>query len=416
MNIIEICENSKKSSKDLAKLKSFEKNNILKACSQVLLQQKSLIINANKLDIENAKKNNMKDSLIDRLLLDENRIKSMANGILQIADLDDPLDEYIDTKILPNGLKVAKKRVAIGLIGIIYEARPNVTSDAFAMCFKASSSVILKGGKEALNSNKAIVDLFRKTIKDLGYNENMVTLIEDTNRETTKKLMKMNKYIDLLIPRGGSGLIKAVIENSTIPVIETGVGNCHIFVDEFANIDKAINIILNAKIQRPSVCNSMETLLIHKNIVNLILPELIEKLLNNNVEIRGDETVLSIVNNKNITLATEQDWAEEFLDYILAIKCVENIQEAIEHIQKYSTGHSEAIITENYSNYNKFVDEIDSAVVYVNASTRFTDGEQFGFGAEIGISTQKLHARGPMGIKEITSYKYIILGDGQIRE
>lgn len=416
MNIIEICENSKKSSKDLAKLKSFEKNNILKACSQVLLQQKSLIINANKLDIENAKKNNMKDSLIDRLLLDENRIKSMANGILQIADLDDPLDEYIDTKILPNGLKVAKKRVAIGLIGIIYEARPNVTSDAFAMCFKASSSVILKGGKEALNSNKAIVDLFRKTIKDLGYNENMVTLIEDTNRETTKKLMKMNKYIDLLIPRGGSGLIKAVIENSTIPVIETGVGNCHIFVDEFANIDKAINIILNAKIQRPSVCNSMETLLIHKNIVNLILPELIEKLLNNNVEIRGDETVLSIVNNKNIILATEKDWAEEFLDYILAIKCVENIQEAIEHIQKYSTGHSEAIITENYSNYNKFVDEIDSAVVYVNASTRFTDGEQFGFGAEIGISTQKLHARGPMGIKEITSYKYIILGDGQIRE
>nr|WP_317356819.1 glutamate-5-semialdehyde dehydrogenase [uncultured Tyzzerella sp.] len=416
MNIIEICENSKKSSKDLAKLKSFEKNNILKACSQALLQQKSLIINANKLDIENAKKNNMKDSLIDRLLLDENRIKSMANGILQIANLDDPLDEYIDTKILSNGLKVAKKRVAIGLIGIIYEARPNVTSDAFAMCFKASSSVILKGGKEALNSNKAIVDLFRKTIKDLGYNENMVTLIEDTNRETTKKLMKMNKYIDLLIPRGGSGLIKAVIENSTIPVIETGVGNCHIFVDEFANIDKAINIILNAKIQRPSVCNSMETLLIHKNIVNLILPELIEKLLNNNVEIRGDETVLSIVNNKNITLATEQDWAEEFLDYILAIKCVENIQEAIEHIQKYSTGHSEAIITENYSNYNKFVDEIDSAVVYVNASTRFTDGEQFGFGAEIGISTQKLHARGPMGIKEITSYKYIILGDGQIRE
>ena len=415
MNLTKICESAKIASKDLAKLKSIKKNNILKACSNAILNEKDVIINANKIDIQNAKNNNIKESLIDRLLLDEKRIKAMANGILQIANLDDPLDEYIDMKVLPNGLKVAKKRVAMGVIGIIYEARPNVTSDAFAMCFKASSSVILKGGKEALNSNKAIVDLFRKTIKDLGYNENMLTLIEDTNRETTAKLMKMNQYIDLLIPIGGAGLINAVIENSTIPVIETGVGNCHIFIDEYANIEKAIDIVLNAKVQRPSVCNAMETLLIHKNIIKNILPELTEKLIENNVEIRADEIILNLLDNKNLKLATEDDWKEEFLDYILAIKCVDSIDEAIMHIQKYSTGHSEAIITENYSNYNKFVDEIDSAVVYVNASTRFTDGEQFGLGAEIGISTQKLHARGPMGIKEITSYKYIVLGDGQTR-
>ena len=416
MNFIEICKNSKVASKDLVKLKSSEKTNILIACSNTLLNEKDTIINANKLDIQKARENNIKESLIDRLLLDDKRIKAMANGILQVANLNDPLDEYIDMKVLPNGLKVGKKRVPMGVIGIIYEARPNVTSDAFAMCFKASSSVILKGGKEALNSNKAIVDLFRKTIKNLGYNENIVTLIEDTNRVTTTNFMKMNNYVDLLIPRGSASLINAVIENSTIPVIETGVGNCHIFIDEFANIEKAIDIVLNAKVQRPSVCNALETLLIHKNIASNIFPQLVEKLLNNNVEIRGDKTVLSICQNKKVILATEDDWKEEFLDYILAIKCVDTIDEAINHIQTYSTGHSESIITENYSNYNKFVDEIDSAVVYVNASTRFTDGEQFGLGAEIGISTQKLHARGPMGIKEITSYKYIVLGDGQIRE
>lgn len=416
MNLIKVCEDAKIASRDLSRLKSIEKDTILKACSKVLLDEKDIIINANKIDIKNAKENNIKDSLIDRLLLDEKRIESMSNGILQIANLDDPLDEYIDMKVLPNGLKVGKKRVAMGVIGIIYEARPNVTSDAFAMCFKASSSVILKGGKESLNSNKVIVDLFRKTIKNLGYNENMVILIEDTNRETTTKLMKMNKYIDLLIPRGGAGLIRAVVENSTIPVIETGVGNCHIFIDEYADKEKAIDIIINAKVQRPSVCNAMETLLIHKNIINHILPELVERLLDNNVEIRADKFILDMFDNKNILLATEEDWKQEFLDYILAIKCVENIDGAISHIQRYSTGHSEAIITENYSNYNKFVDEIDSAVVYVNASTRFTDGEQFGLGAEIGISTQKLHARGPMGIKEITSYKYIVLGNGNIRK
>ncbi|WP_250277475.1 glutamate-5-semialdehyde dehydrogenase [[Clostridium] colinum] len=416
MELTKICERAKKASKDLAKLKSIEKNNILIACSNALLKEKENIIKANQIDLENAKKNNIKQSLLDRIMLNEQRIDNMAQGILQVANLNDPLDEYMDMKVLPNGLKIGKKRVAMGVICIIYEARPNVTSDAFAMCFKASSAVILKGGKEAINSNKAIVDIFKKAIKELGYNENMITLIESTDRETTTKLMKMNDYIDLLIPRGGANLIKAVIENSTIPVIETGVGNCHIFIDEYADENKAIDIVLNAKVQRPSVCNSLETLMIHKNIINSVLPKIIEKLKEYNVKIKGDEVVKNIARDEEIELATEEDWKEEFLDYILAIKCVNNITEAIKHIEKYSTGHSEAIITENYCNANKFVEEVDSAVTYVNASTRFTDGEQFGFGAEIGISTQKLHARGPMGIKEITSYKYIVFGDGQIRK
>ncbi len=416
MELVKVCQKSKKASKDLAKLTSDEKNKILLACANALLKEKDTILRSNKIDIQNAKENNIKDSLIDRLLLDEKRIESMANSIFQIVNIDDPLDEYIDLKVLKNGLKVVKKRVPIGVIGIIYEARPNVTSDAFAMCFKASSSVILKGGKEALNSNKAIVEIFKKSIKSLGYNEDIVMLIESTDRETTKQFMKMNKYVDLLIPRGGANLIKTVIENSTIPVIETGVGNCHIFIDEYANEDKAIDIIINAKTQRPSVCNSLETLIIHNNIIKSILPKIIDKLISYNVDIRGDETVLKVANNKNVSLAKETDWTEEFLDYILAIKSVNTIDEAINHIQNYSTGHSEAIITENYSNADKFIDSIDSAVVYVNASTRFTDGEQFGLGAEIGISTQKLHARGPMGIKEITSYKYIVLGQGQIRK
>ena len=416
MNLEEIGKRSKKACKDLANLRSEQKNNILKACSKALLDEKNNILLQNQLDIKNAKENNIKESLIDRLLLTEKRIEDMSAGILKIANLDDPLNEYIEMKTLDNGLKVCKKRVPMGVIGIIYEARPNVTSDAFSMCFKASSSIILKGGKEAINSNKAIVNLFRKTIKNLGYNEDMLILIEDISRETTKELMKMNKYIDLLIPRGGKGLIQAVVENSTIPVIETGVGNCHIFIDEYADENKAIDIILNAKVQRPSVCNAVETVIIHNNIIKSILPKLVEKLHLNNVVVKGDENVLNILNDKSILLADETDWCEEFLDYTLAIKSVNNIEESIKHIEKYSTGHSEAIITENYSNANKFVDKIDSAVVYVNSSTRFTDGEQFGFGAEIGISTQKLHARGPMGIKEITSYKYIVLGNGQTRK
>ncbi|MDE6357783.1 MAG: glutamate-5-semialdehyde dehydrogenase, partial [Eubacteriales bacterium] len=374
------------------------------------------IIKANKEDIKISKENNIKEILIDRLILNDNRINDLCNAIKQIKELKDPIGEYISTETLSNGLKVCKKRVPIGVIGMIYEARPNVTVDGFSICIKSSNVVILKGGKEAINTNKVIVKYLRQSIKELGYDENFIQLIEDTNRETTMNMMKMNNYIDVLIPRGGAGLIKTVLENSTIPVIETGVGNCHIFIDETADFNKALKIVLNAKAQRPSVCNALETLLVHKNIANEILPILADELLKNGIEIRADEKAKKIILKEEIKLACEKDWEEEFLDYILAIKIVDNIEEAILHITKYSTGHSEAIITENYTNANKFTEEIDSAVVYVNSSTRFTDGGEFEFGAEIGISTQKLHCRGPMGLKEITSYKYIVFGDGQIRE
>lgn len=414
MNLNLIGENAKNAFKDIYNLTTKEKNYILQKCAENILNYKDEIILANKKDLENAKLNNIKDSLIDRLILNDDRIKSIYNSINNIKNLKDPVGQYLDAKNFSNGLKVYKKTVPIGVIAMIYESRPNVTVDAFSICFKASSACILKGGKEAINTNKAIVDIFRNTIKELGYNENFVQLIQDTKRETTINLMKLNEYIDLIIPRGSAGLIKAVLENSKIPVIETGVGNCHIFLDESANLQKAIEIILNAKVQRPSVCNSVETLLVHKNIakdLNLIL----DCLLKNNVEIRGDELLKSIIQNEKIKLANEEDWQTEYLDYILSIKIVENMNEAIEHINKYSTGHSECIITENYSNANEFTEKIDSAVVYVNASTRFTDGEQFELGAEIGISTQKLHARGPMGLNEIVSYKYIVMGSGQIR-
>lgn len=416
MDLSIIGENAKKASRNLAKLNTKEKNNVLEKCVECLLENKEEILKANEKDVKIAKENKLKDVLLDRLILDENRIYNLCNGIKKVKALKDPIGEYISIKTLENGLKVLKKRVPIGVIGLIYEARPNVTADAFSICFKASSSVILKGGKEAINTNKAIVKCIQNAIMELGYDKNFIQLIEDTNRETTISMMKMKDYIDVLIPRGGKGLINSVIENSTIPVIETGVGNCHIFIDETADIKKLLKIVLNAKVQRPSVCNALETLLIHKNIANEILPMLVDNLLKNNVEIRADEKARNIINKENIKPASEEDWEEEFLDYILAIKIVENIEEAIAHIQKYSTGHSEAIITEDYSNANKFTEEIDSAVVYVNSSTRFTDGEEFEFGAEIGISTQKIHSRGPMGIKEITSYKYVVLGEGQIRE
>ena len=306
------------------------------------------------------------------------------------------------------------KKEYLGVIGIIYEARPNVTSDAFGLCLKAGSAVILRGGKEAINSNIATINIFKNAIKELNIDENIVQLVEDTSRESANEMMKMNGYIDVLIPRGGAGLIKAVVQNSTVPVIETGVGNCHIFVDESADINKAVNIIVNAKAQRPGVCNAAETMLVHKNIANEFLPISIKALSEKNVEIRGDKAVKAIVND--VVDATDEDWATEYLDYILAVKIVDNIDDAIDHITKYSTGHSECIVSENYTNTQRFLQEIDSAAVYVNASTRFTDGNEFGFGAEIGISTQKLHARGPMGLKELTTTKYLIYGNGQIRK
>ncbi|MEI3163699.1 MAG: glutamate-5-semialdehyde dehydrogenase [Lachnospirales bacterium] len=412
--LIEIGESAKVAKRALAKLTTGEKNNILLKAADALKNNYEEILKANKIDLENGEKNGLKPSIMDRLALSKDRIYAMADGLEQIAKLPDPIGEILNMKTLPNGLIVGQKRVPMGVIGIIYEARPNVTSDAFGLCLKAGSAVILRGGKEAINSNIATINVFKNAIKALNVDENIVQLVEDTSRESANQMMKMNGYIDVLIPRGGAGLIQAVVQNSTVPVIETGVGNCHIFVDESADINKAVNIIVNAKAQRPGVCNAAETMLVHENIANEFLPVAIKALREKNVEIRGDKAVKAIVND--VIDAIEEDWATEYLDYILAVKVVKNIDEAIDHITKYSTGHSECIVSESYTNTQRFLQEIDSAAVYVNASTRFTDGNEFGFGAEIGISTQKLHARGPMGLKELTTTKYLIYGNGQIRQ
>ena len=364
--------------------------------------------------MENAKNNNMPQGLQDRLMLNVERVNAMAEGLELIEKLPDPIGEVLDMRTLPNGLTVGQKRVPMGVIGIIYEARPNVTSDAFGLCLKAGSAVILRGGSDAIHSNIATVSVFRKAIEGLGYNHDFVQLVEDTTRTSSTEMMTLNDYIDLLIPRGGKGLIQSVVKNATVPVIETGVGNCHIYMDESGKIDDGVNIIVNAKAQRVGVCNAAETLLVHKNIAKEYLPKAISALREKGVEIRGDERVAEIV--PDVVPATEEDWATEYLDYILAVKVVDSLDDAIDHIAKYSTGHSESIVTENYTNAQRFLNEVDSAAVYVNASTRFTDGNEFGFGAEIGISTQKLHARGPMGLKAITTTKYIIYGNGQIRK
>lgn len=412
--LTEIGESAKIAKRALAKLTTDEKNNILLKAAEDLKNNYAEILKANEIDLKNGEKNGLKPSIMDRLALSKDRIYAMADGLEQIAKLPDPIGEILNMKTLPNGLIVGQKRVPMGVIGIIYEARPNVTSDAFGLCLKAGSAVILRGGKEAINSNIATINIFKNAIKELNVDENIVQLVEDTSRESANEMMKMNGYIDVLIPRGGAGLIQAVVQNSTVPVIETGVGNCHIFVDESADINKAVNIIVNAKAQRPGVCNAAETMLVHKNIANEFLPISIRALREKNVEIRGDKAVKAIVND--VVDATDEDWATEYLDYILAVKIVDNIDDAIDHITKYSTGHSECIVSENYTNTQRFLQEIDSAAVYVNASTRFTDGNEFGFGAEIGISTQKLHARGPMGLKELTTTKYLIYGNGQIRK
>lgn len=413
IDINEIGTKAKKASRMLVKLSTYDKNNILKACAKALCDNYEELLNANQIDLDNAEKNGVKPSLIDRLTLTKDRIFAMAEGLEQILALEDPIGEVISMKNLPNGLTVGQQRVPMGVIGIIYESRPNVTSDAFGLCLKAGSAVILRGGKEAINSNIKTVEIFKTAISALGFDANVVQLIEDTSRESATQMMKAKDYIDLLIPRGGAGLIQSVVLNSTVPVIETGVGNCHIFVDESGKLESALNIVINAKTQRPGVCNAAESLLIHKNVAEKFVPMVCKALKEKNVEIRADERVASLFDD--VVIATQEDWATEYLDYIISIKVVENIDEAIEHISKYSTGHSEAIITEDYSNAKRFTNEIDSAAVYVNASTRFTDGNEFGFGAEIGISTQKLHARGPMGLKAITTSKYIIFGNGQTR-
>lgn len=391
-----------------------EKNDALKLIAKALIDNTDAILAANKIDVDNGRANGLTESIIDRLSLSKARIEGMAQGVLDVAALPDPIGAVLSGSKRPNGLNITKVRVPIGVIGIIFEARPNVTSDAASLCLKSGNAVILRGGKEAINSNKCIADIMRSALEKSALDKNCIQLIEDTTRQSSVELMGLVDYLDLLIPRGGAGLIKAVVENAKVPVIETGVGNCHVFVDESADIDMAANIIYNAKTSRPSVCNAIETILVHKNIAEKALPVIKARLDEKNVELRGCERTREILGDSVIP-AIEADWATEYLDYILAVKVVDSIDEAIAHITKYSSGHSECIVTENYKNANRFKSEIDAAAVYVNASTRFTDGGMFGLGAEIGISTQKIHARGPMGLNELTSMKFIIEGDGQIR-
>ena len=420
MELLEICKQAKAIAPKIGILDTNTKNQALLAVADFLVKEQNSILDANKIDIENGKKNHMPEGLLDRLLLTEVRIAQMAEGLRQVAALDDPIGEVLGMKKRPNGLMIGQKRVPLGVVGIIYEARPNVTADAFALCFKTGNVVILKGGSDAIHSNIAIVAAIRKALANEKLSEQAISLIEDTSRETAAVFMKMNEYVDVLIPRGGAGLIKAVVNQATIPVIETGTGNCHIFVDETADFNMAIDIIMNAKTQRIGVCNACESLVLHEKIADAFLPKLMKRLAEKEVEVHGDEKVMQIadgcVKKELLVPATEEDWGREYLDYKISAKVVSSVDEAIAHINKYNTGHSEAIITENYSNAEKFLNEIDAACVYVNASTRFTDGFEFGFGAEIGISTQKLHARGPMGLIALTSTKYIIYGNGQIRK
>ena len=412
-NLVLMGQKAKKVSQDICILSTKEKNECLRLMAKELLDSKGEIIKANEIDIEEAKKKNISKSLLDRLYLDEKRIEDMAKGLMEIIELPDPVGEVISMWKRPNNLQIGQKRVPIGVIGIIYESRPNVTCDASGLCLKSGNATILRGGSDAINSNKAIVKALRAGIKKSNLPEDVIQLVSDTNREIVEEMMKLNGYIDVLIPRGGANLIKSVVKNATIPVIETGTGNCHIYVDESADFDKAIEIIINAKTQRPGVCNAAEKLIIHENIAKEFLPKVVEALREKNVEIRGDEKSKRIIDD--IILAEDEEWDREYLDYIICVKLVKGVDEAINHINNHGTKHSEAILTESYKNSQKFLERVDAAAVYVNASTRFTDGSEFGFGAEIGISTQKLHARGPMGLKELTTTKYIIYGNGQIR-
>ena len=390
-----------------------EKNAALLKAAEYLCKEQEAILAANAQDLENGEKNGMHPGMLDRLRLTPERIAAMAEGLQQIAELPDCIGEVMEEFDRPNGLHIEKRRVPMGVIGIIYESRPNVTADAFGLCFKTGNAVILKGGSDAIHSNIAIVKVLRGALKDSGIVEDALQLIEDTDRAVTAEFMKLNAYVDVLIPRGGAGLIRSVVENSTIPVIETGTGNCHVYVDKDADLDMAVQIIFNAKTQRIGVCNACESLVVHKDVIDAFLPRLAESLSPKNVELRGDEAVCQVL--ETCIPATEEDYGTEYLDYILSLKTVDSVEEAIAHINKYNTKHSECIVTQNQEAADKFLNEVDAACVYVNASTRFTDGFEFGFGAEIGISTQKLHARGPMGLKELTSYKYAIRGNGQIR-
>lgn len=414
MTVIEQMGAKAKESARVLSVAGSKKDLALNSIADALIEHKDEIIKANNIDIEYGKEIGLTPSLIDRLTLGEDRIKGMADGVRKVSSLPDPIGNVISGNTLPNGLTVTRVKVPLGVIGIIFEARPNVTADAASLCLKAGNAVILRGGKEAINSNKAIAKIMRDAVEKVRLPKDSIQLIEDTTRQSSTELMQLSDYLDVLIPRGGAGLIKAVVENSKVPVIETGVGNCHVYVDKYADIDMASEIIFNAKTSRPSVCNAIETILVHKDIAKDALPKIKEKLDTKNVQIRGCKTTKEILGD-DIVDAEESDYYTEFLDYILACKVVDSIDEGIAHIAKYSSGHSECIITNDYARANKFKKEVDAAAVYVNASTRFTDGGEFGLGAEIGISTQKLHARGPMGINELTSSKFIVEGNGQIR-
>lgn len=414
MELVQIGMAAKQAAAEMNRLSVKEKNTGLSSVAEELIRCSQEILQANEIDIREAKKAGMKESLIDRLSLSRERIEGMAEGLRQVVGLEDPVGEVISMKTLPNGLQVGQRRVPMGVIGIIYESRPNVTADAFALCFKTGNAVILRGGSDAIHSNTAIVKVIRQALAQNGLPEDAILLLTDTSRETAREFMRMNEYIDVLIPRGGAGLIRTVVETSTVPVIETGTGNCHVYVDESADLDMAVNIIVNAKTQRLGVCNACESLVIHHAVAERALPLICRALYEHGVEIRGDERARQY--DDKMTAATEEDFATEYLDKIISVKVTDSIEEAIAHINHYNTGHSESIITKDYANAMQFVNDVDAAAVYVNASTRFTDGFEFGFGAEIGISTQKLHARGPMGLLALTSTKYVILGNGQIRE
>lgn len=411
--MIKLGENALAAKDFLATVTTEQKNKALLAIAAALRANSETIILENKKDLENGKAAGLNDGLLDRLMLNEARINDIASAAENVASLPDPCGRLLDEIKRPNGLDIKKISVPIGVIGIIYEARPNVTVDAAGLCLKSSNAVILRGGKEAINSNMALASVMRTAIEDCGFDKNCIQLVTDISRESANQMMTMNGYIDCLIPRGGKGLIRSVVRNSTVPVIETGSGNCHIYVDESADIEMAANIIFNAKTQRIGVCNACESLVIHSGIINKALPAIKARLDTKNVEMRGDERAMIAANG--VLPARDEDFAEEYLDYIISVKTVDSLDEAIRHINKYSTKHSEAIITQNKANADEFLARIDSSSVYVNASTRFTDGGEFGLGAEIGISTQKLHARGPMGLRELTTTKYLIYGNGQVR-
>ena len=409
----ELCRQAHEDRIRVGMLDTDTKNRTLELAADALMAHEQEILEANAIDMERGRERNMPQGLLDRLKLDHDRLLGMADGLRQVAKLEDPIGEVMSMRKRPNGLIIGKVRVAIGVVGIIFEARPNVTSDAFGLCFKSGNCAILKGGSDAIHSNIAIVSAMQEALRRMNIPKGALSLIESTDRETTNAFMKMKDYVDLLIPRGGRGLIQSVVNNATIPVIETGTGNCHVYVDQFADQEMAVNIIKNAKTQRIGVCNACESLLVHEQVKDVFLPVLAERLRQKHVQMLADEAARALI--PDAVAATEEDWGREYLDYILSIKVVGSEDEAIAHINKYNTKHSEAIITNNYENAQRFLDEVDAAAVYVNASTRFTDGFEFGFGAEIGISTQKLHARGPMGLNALTTTKYIIYVNGQVR-